>query len=153
MSSLPLTLSDNFNTDPDGWIAGDAADYMNIALTDGNVWTIAGSEGNYSMLQCMFSPDVGPNNITSIGVTLNGSAETNGDVLQLWAWNFDSGSWTQVGSDFSMTTDIESYTAWANWGKVYADYIDDDGHMYILANLATANAGLNIDYVKLSAVW
>jgi len=54
---------------------------------------------------------------------------------------------------FSMTTDIASYTAWTAWGKVYADYIDGDGYMYILANLTGANQYLNVDYIKLSVVW
>jgi hypothetical protein len=153
MSSIPPALSDNFDTDPDGWVDADTSDYENISSTDGKVWTIAGSEGNYSALQCRFTLDEYPDYITSIGVTLNGSAETNGSTLQLWAWNFDTGAWRQVGGNFFMTTDIASYTAWTFWGKVYSDYIDGDGYMYILANLNNANQDMNVDYIKLSVVW
>jgi hypothetical protein len=153
ISAVPPTLSDNFDTDPNSWTNASTADYGNISLTEGNVWTIPGTPGNYSVLQCKFAAEVSPDAITSIGVTLNGSAQTNGDVLQLWAWNFDTGSWRQIGSDFSMTTDIASYTAWTAWGKVYADYIDSDGYMYILANLNDDNQDLNVDYIKLSVVW
>ena len=45
------------------------------------------------------------------------------------------------------------YSAWTFWGKVYSDYIDGDGYMYILANLNNANQALNVDYVKLGVVW
>jgi Leucine-rich repeat (LRR) protein len=153
ISALPLALSDNFDTDPDGWVAAGSADYGNIASTNGNVWTITGTPGNYSALQCKFVLGENTDAVTSIGVTLNGSAETNGDSLQFWAWNFNASSWTQIGSTFPMTTDIASYVAWTAWGKVYADYIDGDGYMYILANLASANADLNVDYIKLNVVW
>jgi Leucine-rich repeat (LRR) protein len=153
VSALPPALSDNFDTAPDGWIGAGTADYENISLTDGNVWTIAGSDGNYSALQCRFTLDENPYSMTSIGITLNGSAETNGSTLQLWAWNFDTGAWRQVGGNISMTTDIASYSAWAFWGKVYSDYIDGDGYMYILVNLNNANQDLRMDYVKLGVAW
>jgi hypothetical protein len=153
MPATPPTLSDNFGTSPDGWVNASPTDYNKILLTDSNVWTIAGTPGNYSALQCKFSIDVNPDAITSIGVTLNGSAETNGDKLQLWVWDFDAGAWTQIGGNLSMSTDIASYTAWTAWGKVYADYIDDDGYMYILANLNNANQDFNVDYIKLTTVW
>lgn len=143
---------DHFDNES-GWTEAGGMEYNNIATTNGNVYTITGTPGLYSALQFKFTLYENPGTITSIGVTLNGSAETDGDVLQFWAWNFDTDSWRQIGSDFSMTTNIESYTAWTAWGKVYADYIDGDGYMYILANLNDANQDLNVDYFKLSVVW
>ncbi len=153
ISALPPTLSDNFDTNPGGWVGAGTADYGNMSSTDGNIWTITGTPGNYSSLQCRFTLGENPDLITSIGVTLNGSAEMNGDILQLWAWNFNTSSWRHIGGNFSMTTDITSYTAWAFWGKVYADYIDGDGYMYILANLNNTSQDMNVDYIKLSVVW
>lgn len=153
ISSIPPALSDNFDTDSDGWVDAGMADYAHISSTNGDVWTISGSEGNYSALQSRFIVVEDPAAITGIGVMLNGSAETHGDILQLWAWNFDTGAWRQIGSNFSMTTDIASYKAWTFWGKVYADYIDGDGYMYILANLTGSNQDMNVDYIKLSVVW
>ncbi|MEA1958848.1 MAG: S8 family serine peptidase [Chloroflexota bacterium] len=150
ISALPPTLTDNFDTDPGGWINASPTDYGNISLTDGSVWTIAGSPGNYSAIQCKFTIVGNASDFTSIGVTLNGSAETNGSTLQLWAWNFNAGSWRQIGGDLSMTTDIATYNAWTAWGKIFADYIDGDGYMYVLASLNTPDQDMNIDYIRLT---
>jgi Zn-dependent metalloprotease len=138
---------DNFGNES-GWTAATTTDYDNISLNDSNVWSIAGTPGNYSALQCKFALAEIPGNITSIGITLNGSSSTS-STLRLWTWNFTTSSWTQIGSNFSMTTNIASCQAWTAWGKVYTNYINGS-NMFILATLNTANANLNIDYVKLS---
>jgi bacillolysin len=138
---------DNFGNES-GWTAATTTDYNNISLNDSNVWSIAGTPGNYSALQCKFTIISNPANITSIGITLNGSSSTS-STLRLWTWNFTTSSWTQIGSNFSMTTNIASCQAWTAWGKVYTNYINGS-NMFILATLNTANANLNIDYVKLS---
>ncbi|MFA5056367.1 MAG: S8 family serine peptidase [Dehalococcoidia bacterium] len=148
VSSVPP--ADNYDNES-GWT--DAIipnDYDDIALTDSDVWTITGSPGLYSALQCKFTVVNNPADITSIGITLNGSSSIAGSTLRFYAWNFDTESWTQIGSDFSMTTSIASYSSWAAWGKVYADYIDGSQYMYILAILNTANANINVDYLKLT---
>src|SRR5690606_15305916 len=100
--------------------------------------------------QCKFTVVNNPADITSIGVTLTGSSSIDASTLRFYAWNFDTESWTQIGSDFSITTSIASYSSWTAWGKVYADYIDGSQYMYILAVLNTANANLNVDYLKLT---
>ena len=90
-----------------------------------------------------------PADITSIGVTHNGSSNINGSILRFYVWNFSASSWRQIGTDFSMTTGIASYTSWSFWGKVYASYINPTSQMFILATLNTTNASLNVDYIKL----
>ena len=148
ISSPPPTLADNFKTNSSGWVEATDPEYGYISTTDGTTWNIIGSTGNYSTLQCKFSVVEDPADVTSIGVTLNASAETNGDILQLWAWNFNTGSWRKIGNNLTMTTSIATYTSWTNWGKVFTDYIDS-GDIYILANLNNSNENLNIDYIKL----
>ncbi|MFA5367750.1 MAG: hypothetical protein WC333_07730, partial [Dehalococcoidia bacterium] len=141
--------ADNFDNES-GWTNATAGNYDDIALTDDNVWTITGASGLYSALQCKFTVVNNPADITSIGVTLTGSSSIDASTLRFYAWNFDTESWTQIGSDFSITTSIASYSSWTAWGKVYADYIDGSQYMYILAVLNTANANLNVDYIKLT---
>ena len=142
----------NFDAES-GWTAAGPTDYANIATTDANVWTISGTAGNYSALQCKFTIVNNPTNITSIGVTLNGSSSINGSILRFYAWNFSASSWTQIGTGLSTNTSISSYPAWAAWGKVYANYIDGSQHMFILAALNTTSANLNIDHIKLSVAY
>ena len=161
ISAPPPALNKTFETDT-GWANASATQYNNISFAnDSNVWNISGANGKYAAMQCKFTIGsiVGAAaNITSIGVTLNGSAKTNGDILQLWAWNFSAGSWKQLGiygsgstaTNFSMTTNIATYSAWTAWGKVYTNYIDSNGYMYILANLNNASESLYVDYIKLT---
>jgi hypothetical protein len=148
ISSPPPTLADNFKTNSSGWVAATDPEYGYISTTDGTTWNITGSTGNYSTLQCKFSVVENPTDITSIDITINGSAETNGDILQLWAWNFTTDSWRKIGNNLTMTTSIATYTSWTNWGKDFTNYIDN-GDIYILANLNNSNENLNIDYIKL----
>ena len=158
ITAPPPALNKTFETDT-GWTNATTAQYNNISSTDGAVWNISGASGQYAALQCKFTIGsiVGSvANITSIGITLNGSAKTNGDILQLWAWNFISNSWKQLGiygsttTNFSMTTNITTCSAWTAWGKVYSNYIDSNGYMYILANLNNASENLYVDYIKLT---
>ncbi|MEA1958681.1 MAG: dockerin type I domain-containing protein, partial [Chloroflexota bacterium] len=134
-----------------GWTEATPPQYSNIATEDGNVWTIAGT--SYAALQYRFTIDeaVNASDITAIGITLNGSAQTNGDELQFWVWNDTGATWAQVGANINMTTSNEAYTAWSvNWGKVFDDYVDGNNYMYILANLATDGEDLNVDYIELT---
>jgi uncharacterized repeat protein (TIGR02543 family) len=158
ISAPPPALTKTFENDT-SWVNATAAQYNNISSTDGAVWNISGASGKYAALQCKFTIDsiVGAAaNITSIGITLNGSAKTNGDVLQFYAWNFSAnngaGSWNQIGSNRSMTTNISTYTEWALWGKVYTNYINASGYMYILANLNNAGENLYVDYINLTVL-
>ena len=150
IAAPPPALNKTFETDT-GWVNATTTQYNNISFAnDSTVWNISGTSGKYAALQCKFTIIGVAANITSIGVTLNGSAKTNGDVLQLWAWNFSSGSWHQIGSNSSMTTSIATYGVWTTWGKVYTNYIDGNGYMYILANLNNASESLYVDYFKLT---
>jgi len=155
ISAPPPALNKTFETDT-GWVNATATQYNNISITDGAVWNISGASGKYAALQCKFTLVEAAANITSIGITLNGSAKTNGDILKLWAWNFSSSSWKQLGiygsgtTNFSMTTNIATYSAWTAWGKVYSNFIDSNGYMYILANLNNASEYLYVDYIKLT---
>jgi TolB protein len=157
ITAPPPALNKIFETDA-GWTNATTSQYNNISSTDGIVWNISGTSDKYAAMQCKFTIAGAAANITSIGVTLNGSAKTNGDVLQLWAWNFSSGSWKQLGiydsttTNFSMTTSIATYSAWTAWGKVYTNYIDGNGYMYILADLNNPGENLYVDYIKLTTV-
>ena len=151
ITAPPPTLNKTFATDT-GWTNATATHYNNISSTDGIVWNISGTSGKYAALQCRFTIFGTPADITSIGVRLNGFSEMNGDVLQLWAWNFSSGSWRQIGSNSSMTTSIATYGVWTTWGKVYTNYIDGNGYMYILANLNNVGENLYVDDIKLTTV-
>jgi hypothetical protein len=148
INTISSTPPANHFDNESGWTAATTTDYNNISLTDSNIWSIAGTPGNYSALQCKFALVEIPSSITSIGVTLNGSSNINGSTLRFWSWNFSSSSWTQIGS-FSMTTTIASHSSWTAWDKVYANYINGS-NMFILASLNTSAADLNIDYIKLS---
>jgi hypothetical protein len=155
VTAPPPALNTTFDTDPTGWVEATSGQYNNISAGDGDVWTIAGVSGNYTALQCKFTVAEGAyaGNITSIGVTFNGSSQDSGDLLQLWAWNFTSGSWRQLGSDISLgNTSNQAYIKWTAWGKVYADYIDASNYMYILYAHDTSGKYLNADYVKLEIV-
>jgi hypothetical protein len=125
--------------------------YTDISTADGSVWNIAGSSGTYTALQCKFTVAEGADagNVTSIGITFNGTSQDNGDLLQFWAWNFTSGAWTKVGDISLGNTSNQAYIKWTAWGKVFADYIDASNYMYILYNHNTASKYLNVDYVKL----
>jgi hypothetical protein len=146
ISSNPPT--GNFDSES-GWTEASPTDYNSIAVNDSNVWTVSGTSGNYSALQCKFTIVSNPVNITSIGITLNGSSNINASTLRFYAWNFNTSSWRQLGTDFSITTNLSTYTIWSFWGKVYSSYVDGSDHMFILATLNTPAANLNIDYIKL----
>ena len=148
-NTISVTPPDNNFDSESGWTNASPTDYSNISLTDSNVWSITGTPGNYSALQCKFTIVNNPVNITSIGVTLNGSSNITSSTLRLWAWNFTTNSWSQIGSNFTMNTSIASYSLWTAWGKVYTNYINSS-NMFILASLNTSAADLNIDYIKLS---
>ena len=155
VTAPPPALNETFDTDPTGWVEATSAQYTNISAGDGDVWTIAGVNGNYTALQCKFTVAEGAyaGSITSIGVTFNGSSQDSGDLLQLWAWNFTAGAWRQLGSDISLgNTSNQAYIKWTAWGKVYADYIDASSYMYILYAHDTSGKYLNADYVKLEIV-
>jgi len=151
----PPALNTTFDTDPTGWVEATSAQYTNISAQDGDVCTLAGLSGNYTTLQCKFTIAEGAyaGNITSIGVTFNGTSEMSGDLLQLWAWNFNTSAWQQLGTDISLgNTSNQAYIRWTAWGKVFADYIDASNYMYILYNHNTVSKYLNVDYVKLEIV-
>ena len=155
ITAPPPALNETFDTDPTGWVEATSGQYTNISAGDGDVWTIAGVNGNYTALQCKFTVAEGAyaGNITSIGVTFNGCSQDTGDLLQLWAWNFTSGSWRQLGSDISLgNTSNQAYIKWTAWGKVFDDYIDASNYMYILYTHNTPGKYLNVDYVKLELV-
>ena len=151
LNALPPTLTSTFDSAPPGWTNATAPDYSNIALNDSSVWTITGTPGNYSAIQCKFTLAEIPDSIVSIGVTLNGSSGTNGSTLRFWAWNFNASSWTQVGS-FTLNTSVSSCSAWTAWGKVFSSYISGS-NMFILAALNTSNTNLNVDYIKLDIAY
>jgi uncharacterized repeat protein (TIGR02543 family) len=153
ISVPPPALNKTFETDT-GWTNASTVQYNNISSTDGVVWNISGASGKYAALQCRFTIDSiagATANITSLGITLNGSAKTNGDVLQFYVWNFNSNLWQQIGNNRSMTTNISTYTEWALWGKVYTNYINGSD-MYILANLNNAGENLYVDYINLTVL-
>ena len=155
VAAPPPALNTTFDTDPAGWVNATSSDYTNISAQDGDVWTIAGVSGNYTALQCKFNVAEGAyaSNITSIGVTFNGSSQDSDDLLQLWAWNFNTSAWQQLGTDISLgNTSNQAYIRWTAWGKVFADYIDASNYMYILYNHNTVSKYLNVDYVKLEIV-
>jgi len=155
ITAPPPTLNETFDTDPTGWTEATSGQYTNISTADGSVWNIAGSSGNYTALQCKFTVAEGAyaGNVTSIGVTFNGSSQDSGDLLQCWAWNFASETWTQVGTDISLgNTSNHAYVRWTAWGKVFDDYIDASNYMYILYTHNTSGKYLNADYVKLEII-
>jgi hypothetical protein len=137
----------------EGWTEASPTDYSSIAVNDSSVWTVSGTSGCYSAIQCKFTIASNPVNITSIGITLNGSSNINASALRFWAWNFNTSSWRQLGTDFSITTSLSTYTIWSFWGKVYSSYIDGSDHMFILATLNTTAANLNINYIKLGIAY
>ena len=152
VAAPPPGLSDTFDTDPTGWVNATSNDYTNVSSEDGVVWSIAGASGNYTALQCKFTVAEGAysGNVTSIGVTFNGTSEQSSDLLQLWAWNFNSGSWQKIDTDISLgNASSQGYTRWAEWGKLYGDYINGGNHVYILYGHNTSDRDLNADYVKL----
>jgi bacillolysin len=142
----------NFDSES-GWTEASPTDYNCIAVNDSNIWTVSGTSGNYSALQCKFTVVSNPVNITSIGITLNGSSNINASTLRFWAWNFNTSSWRQLGTDFSITTSLSTYTIWSFWGKVYSSYVDGSNHMFILATLNTSAANFNINYIKLEIAY
>jgi len=155
IAAPPPALNTTFDIDPTGWVNATSNDYTNISSEDGIVWTIDGASGSYTALQCKFTVAEGvyAGNITSIGVTFNGTSEVSGDPLQLWAWNFNTESWTQVGSDIELeNASSQGYTEWTVWGKVFDDYIDASNYVYVLYAHNTSGKKLNTDYVKLEVV-
>jgi hypothetical protein len=155
ITAPPPALNTTFDTDPTGWVEATSGQYTDISTAEGSVWNISGTSGNYTALQCKFNVAEGAyaGSITSIGVTFNGSSQDSGDLLQLWVWNFTSGSWRQLGSDISLgNTSNQAYIKWTAWGKVYADYIDASNYMYILYAHNTPSKYLNVDYVKLEVI-
>lgn len=149
IAALPPALNDTFDTDTTGWVEATAEQYSSIAEQHTTVWTISGS--SYASLQCKFT--VGEvsvaSDITSMGVTFNGSSRIEGDVLKLWVWNFSATEWRQIGSGITLSTSNVSYTEYTAWGTVYYDYIDAGGHVYLLFSNSASTHDLNINYVEL----
>jgi hypothetical protein len=152
ISALPPALNLTFATDS-GWTSLSQNGYFNISVEDGNTSILPGASANHSALQFRFTINepVDASLITSIGVTLNGSSEADGDLFQIWLWNFNTAVWRQLGDDISVTNSYSRYTEWAtNWGRVFGNYINGDRYFHVLLTTNTPAKDLNIDYIKLS---
>ena len=153
LSDLPPVLANTFDTDPGNWIEATSENYINISEEHTTVWTIVAS--SYAALQCKFTVDeqADASDITSIGVYFNGSAEVGGDILKFWVWDFTTAEWKQIGTGVSLSTSNESYhSGWTTWGKVFANYIDINGSIYILIVNNTPGSDLNVNYIRLDLV-
>ncbi len=149
VADLPPALNDTFDTDPAGWVEATAEQYGAIAEQHTTIWTVSGS--SYASMQCKFTVDEVSvvSNITSIGVTFNGSSASSGDILTIWVWNCSATEWCQIGSGITLSTSNVSYTEYTDWGTVYYDYIDAGGQVYLLFSNSASTHDLNINYVKL----
>ena len=150
LSELPPVMSGTFDTEPAGWVEATEEEYLNISEEYTTAWTITAS--SYAALQCKFTVDEKEDagDITSIGVYFNGSSEVDGDILKFWAWNFADSEWNQIGSGVALTTTCNSYhSGWTSWGKVFSNYIDSTGRLYILIVNTASSSDLHVNYIRL----
>lgn len=150
LTDMPPLLSGTFDVEPAGWVEATAEQYLNISEEHTTSWTIDAS--SYAALQCKFTIDEKEDagDITSIGVYFNGSSEVDGGTLKFWVWNFVDSGWNQIGSGVTLGTACQSYhSGWTNWGKVFSDYIDFAGKMYVLLVNTDSGSDLHVNYIRL----
>jgi hypothetical protein len=131
-----------------GWQAFADGDYTDIEAVDGANFSMAANATRYNAMQCRFTVNgsVNTSAITDLGVTFNGTSDT----LEVWAWDFNAGSWSRVSAD--VTASGAAHTVAGCWGRVLGDYIDVSSHMYVLYIHAAVNRDLDADYVSVELV-
>ena len=122
------------------------SDYDSIGTEDGSTYEASGSPNDFTPLECRFMVSEDPTTISNIKLTFVGKSQNNDDILQFWVWNYTTSAWNQVGTDFSMTTSIATYSADITSG--FSDYIPGGDSLYVLFVHNTKNRDLFVDYVK-----
>jgi hypothetical protein len=149
--NVPSRPADIFISES-GWTNFSSGDYDDVKAVDADSFTVGGQPGNKSAVECRFKVDeTGSlrNYVTALEVEVRGNASANA-TMQYWAWNFSSGTWALLNNDVHVLTIENTWERWSkNWRQVFANYIDDQGHVYILVIVDTANIDLTIDYIKL----
>lgn len=150
LTVLPPALNRTFAEDS-GWADLSQSGHFDVSTGDGDTSIVLGASANHSALQFRFTVNepIDASLITSVGLTLNGSAAADGNLLRVWLWNSNTTEWTQLGSDISITSGDIGHTEWtANWGRIFEHYIDYSGYLYLLLADAGSTGDLNIDCIK-----
>jgi len=138
-----------------GWTDFTAGDYTNVEAIDASYFSMSASASSYNTVQCRFTvfEHICAPSLTHIEINVTASSQYMSDTLQYWAWDFSSGQWDQVGGSITMSSGVSSYYMVTDWGPPNVDnYMDDNGHMYLMVILMDKNRALNIDYIQVTFV-
>jgi hypothetical protein len=134
-----------------GWANFSAGDYDDVEAIDANDFSMAANATAKNAVQSRFTvfEQICVTNLTHIEVNVTASSQNMGETLQYWAWNFSAVQWDQVDGSITMSNGEASYYRVTNWGPPNIDdYIDGNGHMYLIVILADNNRALSIDYIQ-----
>jgi hypothetical protein len=134
-----------------GWTNFSAGDYDDVEAIDANDFSMAANATAKNSVQCRFTvfEQICAANLTHIEVNVTASSQNMGETLQYWAWNFNSVQWDQVDGSITMSNGEASYYRVTDWGPPNIDdYINGNGHIYLLVMLADNNRALNVNYIQ-----
>jgi hypothetical protein len=134
-----------------GWTNFSAGDYNDVEAIDADDFSMAANVTAKNVVQCRFTvfEQICATNLTHIEVNVTASSQSMSEALQYWAWNFNSVQWDQVDDSMPMSNGEDSYYRVTDWGPPNIDdYINGNGHMYLMVMLADNNRALNIDYIQ-----
>jgi hypothetical protein len=123
------------------------ADYTSLANSDDNRWTtVDPGAGDNAVFWARFEIAEDPANISQIDVTLEGYQNTGTDVawLGIWLPSTTTPYWQELAHAQATADATYSGTITSN----FAEYIDDDGYLYIIFFNEDTNDSLIIDYVS-----
>ena len=137
-----------------GWTNFSGGDYSDVEAIDASDFSMLANDSGYNAVQCRFTVDGGINlsTVTDVGIDFTGTS----GALEVWAWNFDAGSWSKVCADISVPSgegNGSGHTACDCWGKVLDSYVDGSGHLYVLFIHDDMNDALDVDYVRVELTY
>ncbi|MCX6799169.1 MAG: Ig-like domain-containing protein, partial [Candidatus Diapherotrites archaeon] len=120
-----------------------------IELSDDTREEFGGDVGEYEIHQFIFNVSEDPATITDLNFWHEGYSDTDPSGINLYAYNFDTGSYELLGSHSSSSDDIAAGSITSDFNN----YIGSDGNVFVIAESPAAVEMFNYiytDYVRLT---
>jgi hypothetical protein len=139
-----------------GWTNFSGGDYTDVEAIDASDYNMGANATGYNAIQCRFDVDeiANASALTHLVIDLNASTTAaTSPLVELYAWDFNTVSWTKVGDANMNGATKEGYSAVSAWGPpLVDDYIDASGYVYIMVIVPTFSQALDVNYVQLALV-